>query len=135
VITSADARAAAGAQPYDQLVAMYSPRSPGIDAYVRIYNRDGSEAEACGNGMRCIADLMFAETGKDTLAFETRAGVLNCWKGAAALTSTVDMGRPRFAWNEIPLARQVADTAHLDIQIDARGAPRLPPACAVSMGN
>jgi diaminopimelate epimerase len=135
VITSADARAAARSQPYDQLMALYSPRSSGTDAYVRIYNRDGSEAEACGNGMRCIADLMFAETGKDTLAFETRAGVLNCWKGAVALASTVDMGRPRFAWNEIPLAREVADTAHLDIQIDAPGAPRLPPACAVSMGN
>src|SRR5262249_20796731 len=76
-ITSADARAAARSQagPYDQLMALYPPRSPGTDGYVRIYNRDGSEAEACGNGMRCIADLMFAETGKHKLAFETRAGV------------------------------------------------------------
>jgi diaminopimelate epimerase len=137
VITSADARAAAHSQagPYDQLMALYPPRRPGTDGYVRIYNRDGSEAEACGNGMRCIADLMFAETGKHALAFETRAGVLDCWKGTAAFTSTVDMGKPRFAWNEIPLAREVADTGRVPIQIDTSGVPALPSFCAVSMGN
>jgi diaminopimelate epimerase len=137
VITGADARAASRSKagPYDQLMAIYPPRSPGTDGYVRIYNRDGSEAEACGNGMRCIADLMFAETGKHTLAFETRAGVLDCWKGTTAFTSTVDMGQPRFAWNEIPLAHEVADTARVPIQIEVPGAAALPPFCAVSMGN
>ena len=137
VITGADARAAARshAGPYDQLVALYPPRSPGTEGYVRIYNRDGSEAEACGNGMRCIADLIFAETGKRALAFETRAGVLDCWKNTTAFSSTVDMGRPRFAWNEIPLAREVPDTRRIPIQIEGRGAPALPPLCAVSMGN
>ena len=38
------------------MMALYPPRMPGTDAYVRIYNNDGSEAGACGNGMRCIAD-------------------------------------------------------------------------------
>lgn len=56
-ISAADARAAAqpAGAPYDQLMALYPPRTPGTDAFVRIYNNDGSEAGACGNGTRCIA--------------------------------------------------------------------------------
>src|SRR4051812_30198962 len=80
IVTAAEAKAAATAVPYDQLMAMHSPRVPGTDAYVRIYNNDGSEAGACGNGMRCLADLLFTETGKTALTFETRAGIINCWK-------------------------------------------------------
>ncbi len=85
-IAAAEARAAAGTggAPYDQMMALYPPRTPGTDAYVRIFNSDGSAAGACGNGMRCIAELMFRETGKDALTFETPAGLLNCWKGADA---------------------------------------------------
>jgi diaminopimelate epimerase len=137
VITSAEARAAARspAGPYDQLIALHAPRIPGTTAYVRIYNCDGSEAEACGNGMRCVADLLFAETGKRALAFETRAGVIECWKAATAHTCTVDMGQPRFAWNEIPLAHSVDDTTHLEIRMEPPSAARLPPACVLSMGN
>ncbi len=84
-ISAADARAAARPEgaPYDQLMALHTPRTPGTDAYVRIYNSDGSEAGACGNGMRCVADLLFKETGKTTLTFETKAGLLNCWKDEA----------------------------------------------------
>src|SRR5262252_7491140 len=82
-ITAPDARAAAGPKgaPYDQMMALYPPRTPGTDAFVRIFNNDGSEAGACGNGMRCIADLLFRETGKPMLTFETKAGLLNCWRG------------------------------------------------------
>ncbi len=43
--------------PYDQLMVLHAPRAHGTDAYVRIYNNDGSEAGACGNGMRCVADV------------------------------------------------------------------------------
>ena len=83
-IEADEARAAAGPDgaPYDQLMALYPPRTPGTDAFVRIYNNDGSEAGACGNGMRCVADLVSKETGKNALTFETTAGLLNCWKGA-----------------------------------------------------
>src|ERR1700732_4627299 len=68
-VTAGDARAAAqpGGAPYDQLMVLHASRTPGTDAYVRIYNNDGSEAGACGNGMRCIAELMFGETGKRAL--------------------------------------------------------------------
>jgi diaminopimelate epimerase len=135
-ISPGEARAAAGPNgvPYDQMMALYPPRTTGTDAYVLIYNSDGSEAGACGNGMRCIAEIMFRETGKDALTFETRAGPIPCWKGAA-LTSTVDMGKPRFAWNEIPLAEEFADTRCIELQIGPIDKPVLHSPSALSMGN
>ena len=111
-ISAQDARAAAAPNgvPYDQLMALHAPRTPGTDAYLRIYNNDGSEAGACGNGMRCVAELLFKETGKSVLTLETTAGLLSCWKDERPSISTVDMGKPRFAWNEIPLAKKFEDT-------------------------
>ena len=136
-ISEADARAVATPQgaPYDQMMALYPPRTPGTDAFVRIYNSDGSAAGACGNGTRCIAELMFRETGKDTLTFETPAGLLNAWKGAEPLVSTVDMGKPRFAWNEIPLAEEFADTRCIELQIGPIDDPILHSPSTLSMGN
>ena len=136
-VTPAEARAAAqpNGAPYDQLMTLHAPRTPGTDAYVRIYNNDGSEAGACGNGMRCIADVLFKETGKGTLTFETKAGLLNCWKGETPLVSTVDMGKPRFAWNEIPLAEEFRDTRGIELQIGPIDKPILHSPSALSMGN
>jgi diaminopimelate epimerase len=134
-ITAAEARAVARPEgaPYDQMMALYPPRLTGIDAGVRIYNSDGSEAGACGNGMRCIADLLFRETGKDALTFETQAGLINCWRAGDLIT--VDMGRPRFAWNEIPLAEEFRDTRAIELQIGPIDAPILHSPSAVNMGN
>jgi diaminopimelate epimerase len=134
-ISPAEARAAASAVPYDQLMAVYPARISGTDAFVRIYNNDGSEAGACGNGMRCVADILFKETGNSALTVETRAGLLACLKGAAPLTSTVDMGVPRFAWDEIPLAEEFRDTRAIELQIGPIDHPILHSPSAVSMGN
>ena len=135
-ISADEARAAAAPDgaPYDQLMALYAPRTPGTDAFIRIYNNDGSEAGACGNGMRCVADLMSKETGKSTLTFETTAGILNCWKGSDGLF-TVDMGPPRFKWNEIPLAEEFRDTRAIELQIGPIDAPVLHSPAVVNMGN
>ena len=73
-ISAAEAIAAARHEPYDQLMALYPARGD-TDAFVRIYNNDGSEAGACGNGMRCVAALVSAGTGRDKLQFETPAGL------------------------------------------------------------
>jgi diaminopimelate epimerase len=131
-----EARAAAAPDgaPYDQLMALYPPRTPGTDAFIRIYNNDGSEAGACGNGMRCVASLVAEETGKDALTFETAAGLLNCWKGRDGLF-TVDMGKPRFAWNEIPLAEEFRDTRAIELQIGPIDKPVLHSPAVVNMGN
>jgi diaminopimelate epimerase len=134
-ITAADARAAAAAAPYDQLMAVYPPRAAGADAYVRIYNNDGSEAGACGNGMRCVADILFKQSGNSTLTVETRAGLLACFQGELPLTSTVDMGPPRFHWTEIPLAEEFFDTRAIELQVGPIDHPILHSPSAVSMGN
>jgi diaminopimelate epimerase len=137
VITAADARAAAGpaGAPYDQMMAIYPPRTAGTDAFVRIFNNDGSEAGACGNGTRCVADIVFRETGKTVLTFETKAGLVNCWKGDAPLVATVDMGAPRFDWRDIPLAEEFRDTRAIELQIGPIDAPVLHSPSALSMGN
>jgi diaminopimelate epimerase len=135
-IEPAEARAAAAAQgaPYDQLMALYPPRTPGTEAFIRIYNNDGSEAGACGNGMRCVADIVSKQNGKTALTFETTAGILNCWKGTDGLF-TVDMGPPRFKWNEIPLSEEFRDTRAIELQIGPIDAPVLHSPAVVSMGN
>jgi len=134
-ITPAEARAAAAGAAFDQLMALYPARTPGTDAFVRIFNNDGSESGACGNGTRCVADIVFKETGKTALTFESKSGLLNCWKGATPLTSTVDMGTPRFDWRDIPLAEEFRDTRAIELQIGPIDAPVLHSPSAVSMGN
>jgi diaminopimelate epimerase len=136
-ITSAEARAAAGpaGAPYDQMMVLYAPRTPGTDALVRIYNRDGSESGACGNGARCIAALLFRETGKDALTFEISTGLLNCWKTDRPDAVTVDMGVPRLCWDEIPLAEEFQDTRIIGLQIGPIDTPILHSPSVVSMGN
>jgi diaminopimelate epimerase len=66
---------------------------------------------------------------------ETAAGLLSCWKGDQPLVSTVDMGKPRFAWNEIPLAEKFEDTRAIELQIGPIDRPILHSPSVVSMGN
>jgi diaminopimelate epimerase len=132
-IAAAEARAAARQEPYDQLMALY-PGRDGSDASIRIYNNDGSEAGACGNGMRCVASLVSAETGRATLSFETTAGPVSCWRAGEGLF-TVDMGMPRFRWDEIPLAKEMPDTRAIDLPYGPPGQPILTAPAVVNMGN
>lgn len=135
-VTEADARAIARkeAVPFDQLMALYPPRVAGTDAYVRIYNSDGSEAQACGNGMRCVVSREVKKTGKHDFVYETRAGLIPAHFENED-TITVDMGKPRFDWREIPLAEEFRDTRMIELQIGPIDAPVLHSPSAVSMGN
>ena len=136
-IAAEAARAAAspdGGAPYDQMMALYPSRAAGTESFIRIFNNDGSEAGACGNGMRCVASLIAAKTGKDTLSFEVDGRVLNTWKNPDG-RFTVDMGVPRFSWNEIPLAEEFRDTRAIELQIGPIDAPILHTPSAVNMGN
>jgi diaminopimelate epimerase len=134
-ISAGEARAAARQERYDQLMALYPARgSNGADASIRIYNNDGSEAGACGNGMRCVAALLSGESGKAKLVLETAAGLIPCWRTDGGLF-TVDMGPPRLRWNEIPLAEEFADTRRIELEYGPRGAPVLHSPSVVSMGN
>ena len=136
-VSAAEARAIAGpgGVAYDQLMVLQPPRLPGTDGFIRIYNNDGSEAGACGNGMRCVARQVFSESDKSALTFETRAGLLNCWRGPSPELFTVDMGAPKFGWQDIPLAEEFRDTRSIELQIGPIDAPLLHTPSVVSMGN
>ncbi|MBN9599492.1 MAG: diaminopimelate epimerase [Afipia sp.] len=131
----ARAIAAPDAVPYDQLMVLQAPRLSGTSAFIRIYNNDGSEAGACGNGMRCVARQVFAQTGERAATFETRAGLLNCWQGPTPETFTVDMGPPKFGWRDIPLSEEFRDTRYIELQVGPIDAPVLHSPSVVSMGN
>jgi diaminopimelate epimerase len=108
------------------------------DARMRVLNADGSEAEMCGNGIRCVAKLLY-ETDpalrRPSLNIETGAGVLECAldvDGGNVRSVAVEMGRPRLTRDEIPL-RPGGQTRALRETISARG--RTFQFTAVSMGN
>ncbi len=112
----------------DQIVVLEPPRNGRADVFLRFWNSDGSEVDACGNGTRCAASLVMAESGRDALAIETAAGLLGA-RAAGAGRVTVDMGVARLAWDQIPLARE-QDTLRLEL---AREGLRDP--VAVNVGN
>ena len=135
-VTPEEARAVAAPAgvAYDQLMVLQPPRLAGTEAFIRIYNNDGSEAAACGNGMRCVARRLFEATGQSAATFETKAGLLNCWQGPDGLY-TVDMGTPKFGWRDIPLAEEFRDTRSIELQIGPIDAPLLHTPSVVNMGN
>jgi diaminopimelate epimerase len=119
---------------FDQIMAIHDPRTPGTLNYIEILNSDGSRAQACGNGMRCVVQALAAESGQKIFTFETMAGILNAEEHADGLIS-VDMGVPRFGWREIPLAEEFRDTRMIELQIGPIDAPVLHSPSVVSMGN
>jgi diaminopimelate epimerase len=137
VVTAEDARAVASPAGvhYDQLMVLQPPRLQGTDAFIRIYNNDGSEPAACGNGMRCVARRVFEAGSQTAASFETGAGLVNCWQGPSRDLYTVDMGPPKFGWKDIPLAEEFRDTRSIELQIGPIDAPVLHTPSAVSMGN
>ena len=119
---------------FDQMITL-EPSETGADAFMRIHNRDGGEVDACGNATRCVGQLLMEESGKGRADIDTNAGRLHAFGGDAADTITVDMGTPRFRWDEIPLASEVPDTDAIDLDIEAVDASLLGAASAVNMGN
>lgn len=119
---------------FDQIMAVHDPRGDGTDAFIAILNADGSEAGACGNGTRCVVAALAAETGRRAFRFETVAGVLDAEERADG-TISVDMGRPEFRWDRIPLAEKFHDTRRIELQIGPLDAPALHSPAVASMGN
>ena len=112
----------------DQIILIGASKTGIADLGLTFLNSDGSESGACGNGTRCVADLLMRERGADHLALETAAGILDCARGKDGRV-TVDMGMARTEWRDIPLS-EACDTLHLGI---GEGPVRDP--VAVGMGN
>lgn len=122
------------ATAFDQIMAIHDPRLHGTDAYIDILNSDGSKAQACGNGTRCVVQALSAETGRKVFTFQTVAGILNAREHDDA-SIDVDMGKPEFDWQKIPLAEEFRDTRMIELQIGPIDAPVLHSPSALSMGN
>jgi len=102
----------------DQLIVI-ERGTDGFDARMRSINADGGEVESCGNAARCVARLLMEELGKAQIALDTEGGPLACVDAGSGRV-TVDMGRPSFAWQKIPLAREM-DTRSFALEVgDAR---------------
>lgn len=119
---------------FDQIMAIHDARTPGTANYVEIINSDGSMAQACGNGMRCVVQALAAETGQRVFTFETIAGILTAKEHEDGLIS-VDMGVPKFGWQDIPLSEEFRDTRMIELQIGPIDAPVLHSPSVASMGN
>src|SRR4029077_849004 len=116
----------------DQVIVLEPSKK--ADLFMRIFNADGSEVEACGNATRCIALIFAEESGRSDVTVETRAGLLKAHVDNAD-SVVIDMGEPRFGWEDIPLAEPFADTTGIELQIGPIDAPVLHSPSVVNVGN
>ena len=126
--------AAGRSSRFEQMMVLHAPKTPGTQSFVRIYNADGSEAGACGNGMRCVGWLLATALGHSQFKVETQAGVLDI-EAQDQDAITVDMGEPRFDWQDIPLAEEFRDTRMIELQIGPIDNPILHSPSVVNVGN
>jgi diaminopimelate epimerase len=116
----------------DQLIALEPSQQ--ADVFMRIWNADGGEVGACGNAARCVAALVSAERGRPDVTIETESAILGARVNADG-SVTIDMGSPRFAWDEIPLAEPFHDTRRIELQLGPIDDPVLHSPSAVNVGN
>jgi len=119
---------------FDQFITIEASPS-GADAFMRIDNADGGEVAACGNGARCVAAVLMAETGKTDVSIETRAGLLLGSPGPEPDTVTLDMGVPKFDWQDIPTSEEFADTRYVELQVGPIDNPVLHSPSLANVGN
>ncbi|MGD9056850.1 MAG: diaminopimelate epimerase [Desulfobacterales bacterium] len=112
----------------DELVVVEPPQNDDAYAFMRIFNPDGREVEACGNATRCIGWLCLQESKREAVVIDTLGGMLRC-RLAGEKKVAVEMGQLRTGWQDIPLAHEM-DTLHLKI-----GAGPLQDPVGMNIGN
>ena len=112
----------------DQVIVIEASKN-GAEIAMRILNADGGEVESCGNAARCVARLLMEERDVGSVRIDTAGGPLLCTDAGQGLV-TVDMGAPRFDWQDIPLAESV-DTNGFALPVDGATAT----ASAANVGN
>src|SRR5690606_8397715 len=141
---------AAGLGGFDQLIGVEPSET--ADAFMRVWNADGSMVETCGNALRCVGWLMLEATDKEEVVIDTLGGPTIARRASSSLPGragsgdpegsttaaihevTVDMGAPRLDWSEVPLAEEM-DTRGIALQVGPIDAPVLHTPGAVSMGS
>ncbi len=119
---------------FDQLMAIHAPGPVGKDAVIEIFNSDGSQAGACGNGTRCVVTRLDEPANGDFFSFEVFGQPLKAKRLENGLV-TVNMGVPRFEWDQIPLSEEFADTTGIELQVGPIDDPVLHTPSAVNVGN
>lgn len=136
---------AAGLGGFDQLIGVEPSET--ADAFMRVWNADGSMVETCGNALRCVGWLLLEATDKEEVVIDTLGGPTTARRAAGRVGSgdpegstaathqvTVDMGAPRLDWSQVPLSEDM-DTRGIELQVGPIDAPVLHTPGAVSMGN
>ena len=118
-------------ESFDQLIAIEP--SDTADAFMRVWNADGSMVETCGNALRCVGWLLMQANASDRVVIDTAGGPTTATR-AGDHRVTVDMGKPRLDWTQVPLAEEL-DTRGIELQVGPIDAPILHTPGAVSMGN
>ena len=115
----------------DQLIFIEKDNT--ADARLKFFNSDGGESGACGNGTRCVADLISKENGKKNIILTTLSGNLKS-KILGNNLVTTEIGEAKTKWNEIPLANEL-DTLDLNIKINDKKNNEHFGGTAVNVGN
>ena len=115
----------------DQLILIGTDKS--VDANLKFYNSDGGESGACGNGTRCVADLISKELNNKSVVLKTLSGNLKS-KILGNNIVTTEIGKAKIEWNEIPLSEKL-NTNNLNIKINDRNNKEYSGGTAVNVGN
>ena len=86
--------------PFDQLIAL--EKKDGNTYPIKIFNPDGVEVTACGNGSRCVAYLLSQENKQKRILIKTKERILNA-EIVGKQNVKINMGKVKFNWKEIPL--------------------------------
>ena len=115
----------------DQLILIEKNNTS--DASLKFFNSDGGESGACGNGTRCVADLISKEKNNKTIILTTTSGNLKSEILENNLVTT-EIGNAKTNWNEIPLSVEV-DTKNLNIKINDLNKREYSGGTSVNVGN
>ena len=115
----------------DQLILIEKDKS--ADAFLKFYNSDGGESGACGNGTRCVADLISKERNNKSIVLKTISGNLKS-EILGNNTVTTEIGKAKTEWNEIPLSEKL-NTKNLNIKISDKENKEHSGGTAVNVGN
>ena len=115
----------------DQLIFINKDQT--ADANLDFFNSDGGVSGACGNGTRCVADLISKEKSKKTIILNTISGFLKSEILENNLVTT-DMGKAKTKWNEIPLSKEF-DTKNLNFKINDLNNNEYVGGTAINIGN
>ena len=115
----------------DQLI--FIKRKDQKNIKLEFYNSDGSVSGACGNGTRCVADLLSKKNNDKEIVLWTSSGPLKSKILGNNLVET-EIGIPKTQWNEIPLSKDL-NTKNLDIKILDKNNTEFIGGTAINVGN